>query len=567
MPHNSELIQAHLPCPHCGSSDALAEYSDGHTYCFSCQRETSPHKKRKQPKSSLVDKEAKGDKKVALPLIKDLTEYPEMLKRKLTEDTLRKFGYKCQIRQNKIWHVAPYYNKEGELQAQHLRGPEKAFKWTGNTDKLRFFGQQLWGGSGAKRVVVTEGEIDCMTVSQLQENKWPVVSIPSGVGSAVAAFRDNLEWLEAYETVVICFDSDEPGKKAAYECAQILSPGKAAIVHLPLKDPSDMCVAGRGKELISCLWNAETYRPEGIVSGTTLWEELIKEPESGLMTPFEKLNEATHGIRKGELWLFTAGSGIGKSTFVHEIAYKLMMQDNVKLGIMALEESKRRAAERYLSIYLNHPLHLDHNGITEGKLKEAFDKTIGRTPCAFELYDHFGSTDTENLLTKMRYMFIGLGVDIVILDHITIAVSGRDGDEISEGDRKALDVLMTKLRSLVAETGKTVLAVAHLKRPEKGKSWNEGREPRLTDLRGSAALEQLSDVVVALYRDQTDAERANIGGLLVLKNRPVGITGAAGFVRYEQETGRLLPMAEGEAYFKPVPEIAPSNIDEAEKDF
>ena len=558
MPHESELIRAHLPCPHCGSHDALAEYTDGHTYCFSCQHETQP-KKRKQPK---------GEKKVALPLIKDLTEYPKLDKRKLTEDTLRKFGYKCQTRQNKIWHVAPYYTKEGELQAQHLRGPDKAFKWTGNTDKLRFFGQQLWSSGGAKRVVVTEGEIDCMTVSQIQENKWPVVSIPSGVSSAAQAFRDNLEWLETFETVVICFDNDDPGQRAARECAKILSPGKAAIAHLPLKDPSDMYVAGRARELTSCLWNAEAYRPEGILSGTSLWEELVKEPEVGLETPFTELNNATRGIRKGELWLFTAGSGIGKSTIVHEIAYKLLMKDHQKIGVMALEESKRRAAERYLSIYLNHPLHLDHDGISEAKLKEAFDKTIGQKPCAFELYDHFGSTDTDNLLSKMRYMFIGLGVDIIILDHITIAVSGRDGDEISEGDRKALDVLMTKLRSLVAETGKTVLAVAHLKRPEKGKSWNEGREPRLTDLRGSAALEQLSDVVVALHRDQTDAERANIGGILVLKNRPVGITGAAGFARYEPETGRLLPMAAGEQYFKSAPpEIEPQTSEDAEKDF
>lgn len=42
MPHESELLRAHLPCPHCGSHDALAEYTDGHTYCFSCQHETQP---------------------------------------------------------------------------------------------------------------------------------------------------------------------------------------------------------------------------------------------------------------------------------------------------------------------------------------------------------------------------------------------------------------------------------------------------------------------------------------------------------------------------------------------
>lgn len=247
------------------------------------------------------------------------------------------------------------------------------------------------------------------------------------------------------------------------------------------------------------------------------------------------------------------------------------MQDGLKIGVMALEESKRRTAERYLSIYLSQPLHLNRDGISEAKLREAFDRTIGQEPCRFELYDHFGSTDVDGLMSKIRYMFVGLGVDIVVLDHISIVVSGLEGNEISESERRTIDVLMTKLRSLVQETGKTVLAISHLRRPPSGgKSWNEGKEPTLTDLRGSGALEQLSDVVVALSRDQSDASKSDIGKLLVLKNRPVGITGEAGYVRYDRDTGRLEPASEGQAYFKTPPEIPaqPEQDDEeAEKDF
>lgn len=499
------------------------------------------------------------------PLIRDLTKYPKMDKRKITEETLRKFGYKAYEKANKIYHVAPYFNKEGEIVAQHLRGPEKTFSWTGATDKLPFFGQQLWN-RGGKRIIITEGEIDAMSISQVQEHRWPVISIPNGASNAERAFRDNLEYLEAYDTVVLCFDNDEPGRKAAAQCAPLLSPGKAHIAQLPLKDASDMLQAGRAKDLIACLWNAQAYRPDGILDGPSLWAELLKEPVTGLMTPYEGINEATQGIRPGELWLFTAGSGIGKSTIIHEIAYKLLMEDDVKIGVMALEESKRRAAERYLSIYLDKPLHLSREGISEGKLKEAFDKTIGRQPCKFELYDHFGSTDIDTLISKIKYMFVGLGVDIVILDHISIVVSGLEGDQISEGERRTLDLLMTKLRSLVEETGKTILAISHLKRPEAGKSWNEGREPRLTDLRGSASLEQLSDVVIALYRDQTDTQKANDAGILILKNRPVGITGAAGSVRYNRETGRLLPLNESETYF-PAAVTTTKTEEEQEKDF
>ena len=528
----STAIRTHRPCPHCGSHDALAEYTDGHTYCYSCETYTNPTKK--------IKKEDK--QKMSGKLITNLTEYPPLTKRKLTEDTLRKFEYKCYIKNgNQIQHVAPYYDKNLNLKAQHIRGADKQFSWRGEPDDIQLFGQKLWS-AGGKRLTITEGEIDAMTVSQIQEHKWAVVSIPSGVGSAVQSIKDNLEWVTSFEKVVLCFDSDEQGQKAAKAVAIILPPGKALIAHLPLKDPSDMLQAGRTKELVSCLWNASEYRPDGILDGTTLWEELIKEPEKGIMTPYPELNTATQGIRKGELWLFTAGSGIGKSTIVHEIGYKMLMEHNLKIGVMALEESKRRTAERYVGLYLNTPIHLNREGISEAKLKNAYDKTIGQQPCKFVLYDHFGSTQADVLINKMRYMFTGLGVDIIILDHISITVSGLEGDAISEGERRTLDILMTKLRSLVEETGKTIIAISHLKRPETGKSWNEGREPRLTDLRGSASLEQLSDVVIALHRDQTDEKSANEAGILVLKNRPVGITGTAGRVRYDTETGRLIPL-------------------------
>ena len=535
MKTDSEPLRTHIPCPHCGSHDALTEYTDGHTYCYSCETYTNPTKPNKKTKKE-------DTQKMSGKLLTNLTDYPSMAKRKLTEDTLRKFEYKSYVKNgNEIIHVAPYYDKTLNLKAQHLRGADKHFSWRGDIDEIQLFGQKLWS-AGGKRLTITEGEIDAMTVSQIQEHKWAVVSIPSGVGSAVQSIKDNLEWVTSFEKVVLCFDSDEQGQKAAKAVAIILPPGKALIAHLPLKDPSDMLQAGRTKELVSCLWNASEYRPDGILDGTTLWEELIKDPEKGIMTPYPELNTATQGIRKGELWLFTAGSGIGKSTIVHEIGYKMLMEHNLKIGVMALEESKRRTAERYVGLYLNTTIHLNREGISEAKLKNAYDKTIGQQPCKFVLYDHFGSTQADVLINKMRYMFTGLGVDIIILDHISITVSGLEGDAISEGERRTLDILMTKLRSLVEETGKTIIAISHLKRPETGKSWNEGREPRLTDLRGSASLEQLSDVVIALHRDQTDEKSANDAGILVLKNRPVGITGTAGRVHYDPETGRLLPL-------------------------
>lgn len=462
-------------------------------------------------------------------------EYRPLVSRKLTLETCQKYGYGIAHDGQSTWQVAPYRNQDGELVGQHLRGPDKTFRWRGSPKDLQLFGQHLFA-NGGKMVIVTEGEIDCLSLSQVQGNKWPVVSLANGAGSAVKAFKDNIEWLESFEKVVICFDMDKPGQEAAQQAAQVLSPGKAYIMELPLKDPNDMLKAGRTEELVNSIWQARPYRPDGIIGGEDLWAEIIKPPEKSYSTPYRKLNVMTEGIRKKELWLFTAGSGIGKSTVVHEIAYHLMMHEGLTIGVMALEESKRRAAERYLSIYLNKPLHLTREGVTEEDLRAAYKATIGQEG-RFFLYDHFGSSDIDTLMSRIRYMAVSCGIDFLVLDHISIVVSGlRDA---GDNERKQIDQLMTALRSLVEDTGIGVLGVVHLKRPAQGESWNDGKEPSLTDLRGSGGLEQLSDTVVALCRDQRDEEHGNESRMIVLKNRYTGVIGEVDTLRYDNRTGRL----------------------------
>lgn len=520
------------PCPVCraegadSSGDNLVRYDDGHGFCFACGTFF--------PAEGLPEAELKERRKAMAKLVAPGI-YKAIPSRKLKKETCEKFGYTVGPVNGKGAHIAPYHDVKGNLVAQHIRHEGKVFKWVGEFSKVVLFGQHLWG-QGGKRVIITEGELDAMSVSQIQGNRWPVVSVPSGAMQAKKAVTKSLEWLESYQEVVIMFDNDDAGLKAAQECAILFSPGKAKIAQLPLKDANEMLVAGRVDEILTAIYQAKPYRPDGVLNGSDLWDVIRSEPTVGFLLPYPRLQDMTMGMRKGELWLWTAGSGIGKSTAVHELAYHLMMKHGLSIGVLALEESVKMAGERYLGIYLNKPLHRNREGVTEDDLKHAYDETIGRGD--FWIYDHFGSTDIDTLLSKIRYMVVGLGVDILVLDHISIVVSGLD--EQGESERKLIDIFMTRLRSLIQETGVGVLAVVHLRRPGQGKSWNEGRQVSLTDLRGSGSLEQLSDVVIALERDQQDEERRDIATLRVLKNRPVGMCGGADSLRYMHETGRLL---------------------------
>ena len=529
----------HEPCPACrakgldAKGDNLSRYADGHGYCHACG-----HYEHAGGTGGAAER------KPSSPAFQPLeVDYRPLKARGIDAATCEKYGYGIGKYRGEWCHAAAYRDASGHVTAQHLRLDGKKFRWLGDTGDIQLFGQHLWR-NGGRRLIITEGEIDCLTISMLQDNKWPVVSLPNGAQSATKYIKANLEWLETFEEVILCFDMDEPGREAAQACAGLLSPGKGRIPHLPRKDANDCLLDGKSRELLNALWEAKPCRPDGIVNGADLWEAVKASPPAGMDIPYPGLNEKLHGLRLGELYLFTAGSGIGKSTLVNELAYHLRMVHGLPLGVMALEESVARNLRRYLGIHCDKPLHLPeaHAAVPEADLRAAFEAVTADGK--WHAYDHFGSSDIDTLLSKLRYMAVALGCKVIVLDHISIIVSGLD-EAGGETERKTIDRLMTKLRSLIEETGIMVLAVVHLKRPDKGASWNEGRQVSLTDLRGSGSLEQVSDVVVALERDQ-QGDDPNLASIRVLKNRPIGEVGPAGAVRYDPATGRLSP-ADGEA--------------------
>ena len=527
----SEFLR-HEPCPQCGSKDNLARYTDGHGFCFGCAHYEHP-----------TDTTGITGRK-AITISDDFTSYREaecepLGARGIDEETCQKFGVRVGQHQGKKVHFYPYF-KDNSLIACKLRDKEKNFKVIGDGSKLPFFGQHLW--SPGKMLVVTEGEIDCLTVSQVQGNKWATVSVPAGAQGASRTFRQQLEWLEQFESVIIMFDMDEPGQAAAKACAEVLSPGKAKIATLAMKDPNELLLAGRGQEIIKAIWNAKEFRPDGIIAGSDLWEMVsTQDTIISVDYPFSGMNDKTKGLRQGELVTITAGSGIGKSAFVREIAYHLLVDKKQKVGMIMLEENPRRTALGLMGLHLNKPLHISKEGIDESDLKAAFSATVGSGNLF--LYDHWGSSDIDNLVSRVRFMARGLGCNWVVLDHLSIVVSGMgDGDE-----RRLIDNTMTMLRTLVEETGIGLILVSHLKRPEGNKGHEEGAVTSLSQLRGSHAIAQLSDMVIGLERNQ-QSDSPNTTTVRVLKNRFTGDTGVACELYYNRETGRLSETFEQDAY-------------------
>ena len=527
MSNDSHFVR-HEPCPSCGSKNNLARYSDGHAVCF-----TGGCSHYERATGEVIESKPKTNRKLEMTGV--VASIPD---RRISEATCKKFGVTVEYdTEGKISkHHYPYYDKDTGAQTgtKSRIVDSKGFYASGTFDNVGLFGQQAFKGGG-KYITVVEGEADALAVSEMFDGKWAVVSIRSGASGAVKDIKQNLEWLETFENVVICFDNDTAGQEASRAVLDLFTPNKAKNVKLSAKDAGEMLKERNVQGFIKEWWNAKTYRPDGIIAGSDTWESIVAQEDiKSIPYPWQCLNEFTYGFREKELVTITSGSGMGKSQIVRELEHYLLGATDDKIGILALEEDIPKTALGIMSIEANQTLHLSREFSREDK-KVFWDRTLG-TGRIF-MFDHWGSTNEDNLLSRIRYMAKGLDCKWIILDHLSIVVSDQEVND----ERKAIDSIMTKLRQLVQETGVGLFLVSHLRRPS-GKAHEDGGQISLAELRGSAAIAQLSDMVIGLERDQQNADPQvrNTTTVRVLKNRYAGLTGAACYLYYDKDTGRMI---------------------------
>jgi twinkle protein len=531
----SEFVRKE-PCPQCGSKDNLGRYSDGHAHCFGCGY-------RERGDGTIQDNDEAAPPTSKAKNLLPIGEPSDWSSRKIDLESATKWGFTRSEMGGDAVRIFNYRNVNQQIVAQKVRFANKEFKFLGDTKNAGLYGMHLWR-DGGKKLIITEGEIDAISISKAQNHKWPVVSVPNGAQGAQAALKKNLEWLQKFDEVILCFDMDEPGRAAVDDCVKLFEPGKCKTAILPRKDANEMLMHGEVQKLIDCLWGAKVLRPDGIVDGSDLWDIMEEDDdEDHFDLPWAKINEMTLGGRSGELITLTAGSGMGKSAIIREVVDHLLLTTTDNLGILMLEEPIKRTARGLVGIRLSKPIHLDKDLATAEERRAAYEATVGSGRVF--LYDHFGSTSSDNLLAKIRYLAKGCGCKRIFLDHLSIVVSGQeDGDE-----RRNIDFIMTALATLALECDITIFLVTHLKRPSGDKGHEQGAEVSLAQLRGSHSIAQLSHTVIGIERNQQSEEEVTVGGLTllvkeittlrVLKCRWTGETGLAGWLAYDRKTGRL----------------------------
>ena len=549
-------VKSKLPCPDpdCGSSDAFHVYRDeqGTLYgkCYSCSKGFPKLNDDFEPVEQ--DDLANISAQMAAPPYKSYewrehSKFPSAY-RGISPETYNKYGVECNLdyssgaaRVKDI--VFPYHNELGDkiIEKTYLLSMSKGGKKSMPLEKapgveagdMCLFGMHLFP-KGGKRVSVTEGEADAMSIYEMQGD-WPVVSLPKGADSAIECLKNkaNLEFLRSFGEIIICFDADEAGRRAATQFADFFT-GKAKIVELAggdLKDANDYLRAGKKEAFKRAWWGAQYYTPGDIVLGSSLVDLVADEEiETYVPYPFEGLNEMLYGMHTPEVVLFTAPPKVGKSLVTGKIVQHLLeAEEGFVVADLSIEDTPVRRAKTLVSLHMNRPLHRPEvrSTIPNDEIRAAAKNLFGNGN--YYGYDNFGAQSAQDVIDRIRYMVTVAGCKYVILDHISFLASYHDQDE-----RKALDQMSNQLAQMAVSLNFCLIVVAHLNR--------EGK------VHGSSNLEKTCFVHIDMDRDK-DNDNPDIRNLVTLRvklNRRYGDTGKC-YARFSSDPFTLVDCSTEEA--------------------
>lgn len=388
----------------------------------------------------------------------------------------------------------------------------------------------------------------------------PFIGLNCGTANAVDTFAHNEKFIREYEKIVLGLDNDEAtarekehrikkGKEATDDVAGFLLSDNIYVARYPnerndpngVKDIRDIYKKGKWMDIWNMFAKAQDkYVPDKLIGLERISiENLRKKKKDGVPLPcFPRLYELTRGPRTGELWTLSGPSGAGKSTFSRKIEYAIIeylrnmdiprldgWKENEKIAIIRLEEDEEESVN---SLYAEE-LKIDPKAFVadpEQFLTDEQHLAIHQRWIAedkVKIFDHFGSIPTDQLLQKLKQMVFLDGCRWIILDHLSMVISGLKSDN----ERRDLDNIMTELAAFCKKYDVFILSISHMKRVDiqipKDKEGNLlpfWYPVRKESLRGSAALEQLSWVVIGIEPEELpDRSRGRIRSV-VLKNRP-----------------------------------------------
>lgn len=498
MKSSEKIVEQHIPCPECPSSDAYCVYEDGHGHCYSCNY----HK----PREGFISDDSCTKEYLA--------------HRGISKETFQFYDAKTKIDPTGKPLSIGFVYPNGSVKIREL---PKGFHSIGDISKGGLYGRNKFGAGSNRSITITEGELDALSLYQVLRS--PVVSVRSS-GSARMDCTLDRSYINSFERIYLAFDGDEPGRTAAAEVAKLFDYNKVYDVRftgLGRKDANDYLRNGEEAELRNIWWNAKKFLPDNLMSSLDEFEkELLRPVKFGISYPWRTLTDMTYGLRTGEVVLITAQEGVGKTEVMHTMLHHKLKETDDAIGAIFLEESKQRLLQAIAGIELQKPVHLPDSGVESSAVVAALRRVVP-TDDRLYVYNHFGSDNADSLLDTIRFLVTARGCRWIYFDLISLAVTGLGG----EREREALEYLSARLEIMTQELDFGLIMVSHV---------NDHGQTR-----GSRMISKNCHIRIDLNRDITAiSDRSRLTTLVtVSKNRPTSKTGRAGDLIFNPLTHTL----------------------------
>lgn len=407
--------------------------------------------------------------------------------------------------------------------------------------------------NGGNTIIIAGGEIKQRAAYQMllddQKSKgkteWEptaVVSPTIGEGGAHKQVQGQYDFFLKWKKIIVMMDADDAGREAAQKIAKVLPRGKVFIMETRYKDADEYIKLGKEKEFIQDYWKAKAYTPAGLHSSAEMYSAALDyvKLERLPMPPFlRKVEEMLGGgIPRGYLCMWAAGTSSGKSTVINQALTWWVMNTKEVIGVLSLEATLGELSTNLLSSYTKTKFAAIRDPEEREKLlktdyvqqaaQELFTKEDGSP--RFYVCDDRGSSRKE-VEAKVEQMIAEMGITVLVVDVLSDILSGLS---ISEQEEH-----MAWQKSIIKAYGVTIHNIVHIRKSQSsGDSASLGAEITEDQLFGTSSIAKSAGVTIALVRNkmaEDDSERNTIK-VRLLKNRSMGLTGAAGEIYYDPDT-------------------------------
>ncbi len=396
------------------------------------------------------------------------------------------------------------------------------------------------------------GNCDCLSAYQMLENyrksknndydPTPVVSSVIGESGSAKQLQKQYEFLNRFDKIVVCYDSDQAGKDAVGEVAKVLPKGKMYVMELPLKDTNAMLEAGREKEWINCFFKAKAYTPNGIVASSDLMDKIIQEattPKIPLPPFMHKVQDMmAGGIPLGVVVNLASASGTGKSTIVDELTYFWVFNSPHKIGVVTLESDCGQYGTKILSRHISQKIDLISDVDTKLDFlakPEIIEQAniLWNNPDGSPRWYLVDERDggLEDLKEQIMKLIIACDCKVIILDPIQDILDGLGNDEQA--------VFLRWMKGTIKSHKVTFINVNHVRKNGTGQKANSaGADLHEEDMMGSSTLFKSSacNLLFTRNKEAEDEIERNTTKMKASKIRWTGKTGCAGEYYYDNET-------------------------------